>query len=300
MRRGRILKLSLTQKRALMLYVFALPFMLGFVFLFLKPFIESFVFSLSELEIGREGYSRTPVGLDNYRYILRSHPTFVRVFLGAVVRMVTDVPLILVFSLFVAILLNQRFRGRLAVRAVFFLPVILGSGIIQRMELTDYMVRVLNTGSETSGFFDQQSLQDLLRQLRLPVGALDYLIAAAERIPLIVRSSGVQILVFLAGLQSVPSALFEAAEVEGATSWERFWLVTLPILSPLIMANLVYTVIDSFTAADNALIQLIHDTAFGGAGYCTGIAMSLLYFAAVTVVLALVVAMVSRRVFYHE
>lgn len=296
-------RLRLTQKRQMMFYVFTLPFTVGFVLFFLNPFIKSVVFSLNELKMTRTGYDLLFVGLGNYRYALLTHPDFVRVFVETTLRMLLDVPLILVFSLVAAVILNQKFRGRLLVRVVFFLPVILGAGIILRYESVDYRTALMETGvgiGESTGFFDVAALQDLISRIRLPGGLTDYLIAASNKIPVIIRGSAVQTLIFLAGLQSISPSLYEAAEVEGSTGWERFWLITLPMLSPLVIVNLVYSIIDSFMAGDNQLLRLVHDTAFGGGGYGISTAMALMYFAAVSLILVVVMGIALRWVFYHD
>lgn len=294
-------RLTLDSKRKLMFYVFTSPFIIGFLLFFLYPFIQSIIFSLNRLEIVQGGYRLNYIGLDNYRYSLLIDPKFTRTLVETIVRMLADVPLILIFSFFAAMILNQRFRGRLFVRLIFFLPVILSAGIILQMEQMDYITSIMQAGfDEVPGLFSSATLRNFLLQLRLPLGALEYIMDAVDRIPEIINASGIQILVFLAGLQSVPASLYEAATVEGATAWESFWMITLPMLSPLILTNIVYTVIDSFTSSTNQLVKLIQSTAFGGAGYGVSTAMAALYFTAVAVILAIMIKIVSRWVFYHE
>lgn len=296
-------RLRLTQKRQIMFYIFTLPFSVGFVLFFLNPFIKSIVFSLNELTMSRTGYDLVFAGLGNYRYALFTHPDFVRTFTETTLRMILDVPLILVFSFVAAVILNQRFRGRLLMRVVFFLPVILGAGIILRYQSQDHMTALMEMGvgiEGNKGFFDVAALQDLVSRIRLPSSLIDYLIAASNKIPAIIRGSAIQTLIFLAGLQSISPSLYEAAEVEGSTGWERFWLITLPMLSPLIIVNAVFSIIDSFMAGDNQLLELIHNTAFAGGGYGPSAAMALMYFMAVSAILALVMGVVSRWVTYHD
>lgn len=293
-------RLSLEQQKSLLGYIFILPFIIGFLLFVLYPFAQSIIFSLSELKITQQGFELTLVGLENYRYALTVHPTFVRVFFETVFRMLMDVPLILVFSFFAALLLNQQFRGRTVARVIFFLPVIMGAGIILAMEQTDYMM-LLHAGPSTdAAAVSGDALRNLLFQMNLPERMLEYVVNAVERIPEIIRASGIQILIFLAGLQSISPALFEAADVEGATAWERFWMITFPMMTPLILTNVVYSIIDSFTAAHNELVKLIRGTAFGGAGYGVSSAMSWLYFLAILVMLGIAIRIISKNVFYHE
>lgn len=168
------------------------------------------------------------------------------------------------------------------------------------MEQADYILGQLRSSVVESGVLSGAVLRQFLYELRIPETSLDYVISAVDRIPEIVRASGVQILIFLAGLQSIPRSLYEAADVEGFTSWECFWLITLPMLSPLILTNAVYTIIDSFTTPANPLVKLVRDTAFGGGGFGLSSAMGVLYFLSIAVILLLAGAVISKYVFYEE
>jgi ABC-type sugar transport system permease subunit len=296
-------RLTLQRRESLAGYMFTLPFAIGFVLFFVRPFVQSVVFSMSELAIVPRGYELIPVGVGNYRYSLFVHLTFVRTFVDQMVRMITEVPAVITFSFFAAVMLNQKFRGRMLARVIFFLPVILNAGIVLRIEQTDYITSVMSTadGGAGGGIFSMAALSGFFMQLRLPQGLLTYIMNAADALAAIIRASGIQILIFLAGLQSIPTSLFEAAEVEGATKWESFWKITFPMLSPLLLTNVVYTIIDSFTSPSNALVELIRNTAFGGgAGYGVSTAMACLYFLAVSVVMVIAIAIISPRVYYQQ
>ncbi|HOB91877.1 MAG: sugar ABC transporter permease [Bacillota bacterium] len=294
-------RLTVTQKRDMAGYVFALPFILGFTLFFLYPFIQSLVFSFNELEVTEQGYNLNFVGWLNYNKALLVHPTFSRTAVNTILNMLLDVPLILMFSYFAACLLNQQFKGRLVARLIFFLPVILASGVIASMEQQDYMMQALQPGQlDGSGFLSGAAVRMFVSQLRLPDQMLTYITSAVDRIPIIIRASGIQILVFLAGLQSIPSSLYEASAIEGATAWEDFWKITFPLMTPHMLTNIVYSVIDSFTSPHNQLITLIRQTAFGGLGFGVSSAMSWIYFAAIAVILTIGVGIISRWVFYQE
>lgn len=293
-------RLSLTQQRSLMGILFTLPFALGFLLFFLYPFFQSIVFSVSDLRITQQGFELTFVGLKNYLHSLTVHPTFVRVFVETVGKMLAEVPLILVFSFFAALLLNQKFKGRWIARVIFFLPVIMGAGIILTMEQTDYMMILQSSPVSDPTAMSGTTLRDLLFQTRLPEQLLEYIVNAVDQIPLIIRASGIQILIFLAGLQSISPALFEAADVEGATKWESFWMITLPMMGPLILTNVVYSIIDSFVSPHNELVVLIRASAFGGAGYGVSLAMSWIYFASILLILAITTRIIAKNIFYQE
>lgn len=300
MTRRRWLRPSLEGQQAIAGYIFVLPFVIGFVFFFLYPFVQAIQFSLSDLKVTTTGYTLKYLALENYRKALFVHPTFVRNLVGVLGKMLAEVPVIIAFSFFAAVLLSQRFTGRLLARLIFFLPVILGSGIVLRIEQWDLMHSLLETGgAEGGGMFGPQ-VADVLVQFRLPESMVTYIVSAVQQIPRIIRSSGIQMVIFLAGLESIPSSLYEASEIEGASGWESFWMITFPMLTPLILTNVVFTIIDSFTAPDNALVNMIQDGAFANLGFGQSMAMTIMYFAAIAVVLAIVMKAVSKGVFYHE
>lgn len=294
--------MTLQQRRSWGGFLFVMPFIVGFALFFLYPFIQAISFSLSDLKVTADGYELNFTRLANYRRIFLEDPNFVRTLITTIAQMVTNVPLILGFSFFVALILNQEFKGRALARVIFFLPVIYSCGIIYRMESNDYISQIMMGSSQASSgvILTGAMLENFLLETKIPAGVVNYIMVAVNRIPVIIRSSGIQILVFLAGLQSVSPAIYEAAEVEGSTSWESFWLITLPLLSPLILVNTVYTIIDSFTSAENQLITMIKQTAFTGAGYGVSMAMAITYFLIVTTILLVISALISKHVFYQE
>ncbi|NLM96492.1 MAG: sugar ABC transporter permease [Halanaerobiaceae bacterium] len=281
-------------------YLFTLPFVVGFILFFLYPFVQSIIFSLNKLSLTTEGYELEFVRFDNYYYSIFTNTEFNQAFVETITEMVIDLPLILAFSFFAAILLNQKFKGRALARVIFFLPVIYSAGVVLKMEQNDFVTQLMKE-SNINFMFSGEALQVLLKQTKfLPDAMITYVLKAVDNIPVIIRSSGIQILVFLAGLQSIPVSVYEAAEVEGASGWESFWLITLPMISPLILTNIVYTVVDKLTRADNELVLLIKDTAFTGRGYGVSTAMATMYFAAIAVILGIIFKVFSRYVFYRE
>lgn len=293
-------RLTLARRRSIYGICFIFPFLLGFVALFLYPFIQAILFSLSELRLTPTGYTLTPVGLANYREALFVQPDFLPNLTESLLALVSQVPLILIFSLFAASLLNQKFRGRVLARMVFFLPVIMGAGIILAMESQDYVMDMMQAGLETQrGIFSTGSLHTFLFYLGMPPQMLGYVVMAVENIPVIIRASGIQILIFLAGLQSIPPSLYEASQVEGATGWENFWLITFPVLSPLILTNVVYSIIDFLTGRHNPMLSWIQGYIFGRS-YGVGTAMALMYFSLTVLLLGIVVGIINRYIFYQE
>lgn len=301
-------KVSLTRKgrEALAGYLFILPFLIGFIGFFLRMLIKSVSFSFSNMEVGSYGYILTKAANNGFEHYIRAFtidPDFNLNLLNAIREMCVNVPLIIIFSFFAANLLNQKFRGRSIARSIFFLPVILTSGIILGIEQSDLLVSSLSTAEmadtdEISAFINMATL--LFDYTNLPKGVIIYLSNAVTGIYDIVIASGVQILVFLAGLQSIPLSLYEASNMEGATGWENFWKITFPMISPLILVCFIYTIIDSFTNAGNEMMNMITTTIFTRVKYGYGSAMAWVYFATIALILAAVGRIISRRVFYYE
>jgi ABC-type sugar transport system permease subunit len=295
--------LSLTQKRSLLGVVFILPWLLGFLFLFATPFFQSLQFSFSELKVAPNGYALDFIGFDNFKNALLVDPNFNRILTQSVSEMAYDVPMILFFSLFSATLLNSKFRGRAIARSVFFLPVILASGAIAAaqsaglIQMTGSSEIAKELGLQQTGF-DPMMLSFILDSAGIPPWFIEYVTSAVNRILEIIRSSGVQILIFLAALQAVPGSMYEVAKMEGATAYESFWKITFPMVSPLILTNVIYTVIDSF--ADSQVTQTIYQTAFTAQNFGLSAAMAWLYTIVVSIILVVIGVLISRRVFYYN
>lgn len=299
-------KLTLRGKEAVAGYLFAIPFLIGFFGLFLPMLLKSVGFSISNMTVEKSGYVLTRAadgGLEHYIRALTIDPKFNLALLNAVKDMAVNVPLIIIFSFFAANLLNQKFRGRGIARSIFFLPVILTSGVVLGLETSDLLQTTLgpegmlsaddaNTVFNVAGF--------LLNYTNLPSGVVMYLSQAVLGIYDIVIASGVQILIFLAGLQGISPSLYEASNMEGATAWENFWKITFPMISPLILVNAVYTIIDSFTSADNELMKMIKTTIFTDVKYGYGSAMAWIYFLIIVVIIAIVGGIIGKRVFYMD
>ncbi|NIK75089.1 ABC-type sugar transport system permease subunit [Paenibacillus castaneae] len=298
----RFKKLSLEQKNRYYGLYFILPWFVGFLFLFMIPLLSSFRYSLSNLQVTNEGFSLKFIGLSNYREALLSHESYVRILTESVMNIAVNTPLIIIFSLFFAVLLNQKFRGRVLARAIFFLPVILASGIIASIENGDLMQSVVRSANDSTGgglsVMKNLELTVMLVESGVNITFVEYLTGAVSRIYEIVSHSGVQILIFLAGLQSISPSLYEAAKIEGSTGYEAFWKITFPMISPLILTNLVYTIIDSFISDDTS--RLVVDTAFKSFDFGLSAAMAWMYFAVIALVLWITTSIVSRKVFYQD
>lgn len=293
---------TLQQKKSRLGILFVTPWFLGFVFLFSIPLYKSFLYSLNTLTLGKGGFDTKYEGFSFYKQLFMSHPTFNRTLIEAISDILINVPSITIFSLFVATLINQKFRGRIFARAVFFLPVLLAAPVLSlenSSEMASIASSITGSSSEDGGFaFTSFELQRMLVEAGVGNGIISYITGSVDRIYEIISSSGVQILIFLAALQSISPSLYEAAKIEGTTGYEAFWKITFPMLSPILLTNIVYTVIDSYST--NALSQMITDTAFQTLNFSLSAAMAWVYFLIVSVILLVTMTLVSRKVFYYD
>lgn len=298
--------MSLKSKQNRAGYIFVLPFIIGLVAIFIPSMIQSFIFSINDIKITLDGYELISIGFSNFDKAFNVDANFRRILYESVTSMGTNVLVIIIFSFVIANILNQKFKGRTAARVIFFLPVILATGIVSRVEANDLILgTIYKTGNEidtgvASQLFNFAQLEMILYNSKLNPALIDTVLMSLYGLYNIVVSSGVQILIFLAGLQSVPSSLFEAAYVEGCTGWEAFWKITLPMISPLILVNAVYTVVSSFTDPNNRVMAYIDEKAFMGNQYGFASAMAWIYFLVIAVALCLVGFIISRKVYYQE
>lgn len=301
---------SLDKKKARAGWIFVLPFLLGFVLIYLPVIWQSISFSFSEINyIQGGGYITEFVGLDNYKNALFTDPDFVSTLKDGIVQLIFEIPVITFFSLFVAILLNQKMAGRAAFRAIFFIPVILTTGLISQIDAGQSLAQInsstINTGADTSSaasIVDAVDVQNLFQNMLVGSEITETVTSFVNNIFDIVNRSGVQMLIFLAGLQGISPAIYESCQMEGASAWETFWKVTFPMISPMILVNLVYTIIDSFTAQSNKVMQYIsniYNTA-GNSGQVISSAMSWMYFIIVILIVAIVGLVIGRLVFYQR
>ena len=300
-------KLSLTTKRSITGYMFILPWLVGFIWFYARSLFMSVQFSFSNLTVNPGGgYTLDFAGLENYIYAFRVHGSFKQILTTSVGNMLIDVPLITFFSLFMAILLNKNFKGRTLVRAIFFLPVILNSGaIMDAMALARNMMSggISNASAEIAAAASGNGVSidyyiQMFSALGLPVGIIEYVSGAVNRISDIINASGVQIVIFIAALQSIPGSMYEVAKIEGATAYETFWKVTFPMIMPHIITNVVYTVVDSFTQSD--VVELAYTTAFEEMNYGLSSVFSLVSTVITCLILLIVCGLIQKRTFYYN
>ncbi|MBN1777795.1 MAG: sugar ABC transporter permease [Clostridiales bacterium] len=297
----------MSRKRMITGILFISPWLVGFLYFYVRTLFMTGQFSLSEITIASTGgYRLSFAGLENFIYAFRADPHFKQVLTTSLFDMVVDVPLIIFFSLFVAILLNRKFKGRAFVRAIFFLPIILNADAITEaltMQL-QMMTGGLSPMSEevasaaSSSTVNVGYYLSLFENLAVPEFVLDYIVGAVSRISDIITASGVQIIIFIAALQSIPPSLYEVSRIEGATGYETFWKITFPMVMPHIITNVVYTVVDAF--ARSPVVDLAYDTAFTDYNYGLSSVFSLVSTLLVGLLLIIVVRAIQKRTFYYD
>ena len=301
---------SLDRRKARAGWFFVAPFLIGFILLYLPIVVESIIYSFQRIHtIQGGGFYTEWVGWANYQEALFVDPDFVSTLLKGLQSMAFDIPMIILFSLFMAVLLNQKMVGRAVFRAIFFIPVILATGLMEGIEasniLSEYMESAegIEDGSGQSSAADIVSaidIQRLFANMKVGQELVEYVTVAINNIYDIVNRSGVQLLIFLAGLQSISPAIYESCQIDGATSWETFWKITFPMISPMILVNAVYTIIDSFTTQSNQVMVFISGVYEQADGNVISAAMSWIYFLIIILITAVIAAIVSGYTFYQR
>ncbi len=288
-------------------YFFIAPSVIGLAFIFIPSLVTSIAYSFSEVVIDFNEVVSSRVGWANYYEAFFVNTDFRVLLFNGVKGMALDSVLILIFSFFVATILNQRFIGRSFARMIFFLPVILSTGLVATVQMatTNYnpFVATAAAGARfggSGGLSSLFNLSDLLYKLSVNETLSTAIVYAVNNTYNIVNASGVQIIIFLSALQSIPTSLFEASKVEGASKWEEFWKITFPIITPMIFVNFVYTVIDSFTNPLYGIMTYIQTQAFGYNRLGFGAALSWIYFLIILVMLGLVTFVMRKRMTYLE
>ena len=283
------LRLTLRQRQSINGFLFILPWMVGFLVFVARPFAHSIRLAFSKVDM-MAGFRLSFVGWDNFNEAFFIDERFVPILVTVIQRNLVDVPIILTFSLFTAFLVHQKIRGVTLFRAIFFLPVVIASGlVVQRLFQQDVgsIEAVIGLDIPT------------LVYMYLPARFADIVIDVMNRLTLILWRSGIQILLFIAGFQGISPTLYEASRIDGATDWEIFWKITLPMLSPIIIVNTIYTIVDGFTDIFNPMVNFLRTVAFSGSfrlGYAA--ALGWIYFILIFILIGTVFISSRKWVYY--
>lgn len=293
---------GLQKRKAIAGYIFIAPFIIGFLVFMVKPFFQSLYMSFCNVEVGAGTFNPVWAGLENYKRAFTIDPEFTRLLVEEISRMVVDSLAIMVFSFFVALILNQKFKGRAFVRAIFFLPVILSSGVILGLETDNSLMAQLQVAIEesTGGVSITAAVEDILRTAGVGVRAFETVFEIIDNIYDIAISSGIQIIIFLSGLQTISASMYEAADIEGCTKWESLWKITFPMISSMFLVNWIYTVIDFCMRSDNEVIDKITTVMTEQINYGFASAMTWVYFVIVIVFVGISSLIISKGVYYYD
>ena len=307
-------RISYEKKKGLYGYGFIAIWIIGVIYMFIVPIFKSAWYSMCYTELvttadqaAQRGMTSAGIytewnNFGNYEEALFKNQDYLPKLTESRGAMVPQGIVVMIFSLFIALLLNQKFRGRTFARAVFFLPVLVATGPVLAVIKGDISTNGISSGEQFSALFQTDLVDELLQflgiynlnqQLTMTIQTI------TSDIFNLLWSAGIQILIFLAALQQIPVSAKEAASMEGATGWEFFWKITFPMISPMILANLIYTVIDTFIDSENPVMSIVLAQS-RGLRYGLSAAMAWIYFLIVAVALAIIVAIVSKFVFYEN
>ena len=290
MARGKQSKLNKLMSGQNVAFLFMAPWIIGLCLFFVYPFFSSIHLSFSRVA-SLFGYKLETVGLKNFEKILFEDVEFIPALLKSIQQTLIFVPSIVILSMILAVFLNSKIKMRGLFRSIYFLPVLLGTGYV--------MAQLLGQGNAQAA---AQSAQTLSRGLEIPAGLsgilgsemTEIVKAVFDNITMILWKCGVQIVIFLSGLQSISPALYESSRVDGATEWEMYWKITMPMLAPVTVMTVVYTIISTFTDLANPVIEYMLRVGKDLRSAGPAAAMSWIYLLLVLVI-TLVVLFVSRR-----
>ena len=293
---------GLQKRKAISGYLFISPFIIGFLVFMVKPLINSLYMSFCEIDLGAGSFTMNRAGLVNYITAYTVDSDFVRLLTEEMSRMILYSIAIMVFSFFVALILNQHFKGRALVRAVFFLPVILSSGVMLDLDSNNALMQSIQASVETtaSNISIAGTLEGILRTAGVGVRAFEFVFEIIDSIYDVAIASGIQIIIFLSVLQTISASMYEAADIEGCTKWESLWKITFPMISSMFLVNWIYTIIDFCMRTDNAVIEKIQKIMTQSLDYGLASAMSWTYFIVVMIFTAVTSFLISKGVYYYD
>lgn len=300
-------RIGLVERKNMVGYLFVLPFIIGLVTIFIPAIINSLRYAFSNVNILFDNVQLTFTGWSNFNQALFYDTTFRVDMLAVVQGMIGDLITIIFFSFFIAIVLNQKFVGRGVARTVFFLPVLLATGIIAAADVTTKFsnggiatVSAISTAFNNGAMAKLLDLKKMLLSINISPGLTSFIVGTTNNTYNIVNSSGVQIIIFLSALQGISPSLFESAKVEGATKWEEFWKITFPMLTPMILVNVIYTIVDSFANPKYSVLTYISNMAFESNKFGLSAAFSWIYFLVILAIIGIIWGLIAKRIQYLD
>lgn len=293
---------GLQKRKAISGYLFIMPFIIGFLVFMVKPFFQSLYMSFCNVKVGSSGFELIYGGIVNYLRAFTVDIEYNKLLTTEITRMSYNSVAIMVFSFFAAMILNQEFKGRAFVRAIFFLPVILSSGVVLGIEYNNTLLAGMQDEIQRSagGTSITSAIQNILTINGIGSSLFELVFKIVDGVYDVAIASGIQIIIFLSGLQTISSNMYEAAAIEGCTRWESLWKITFPMISPLFLVNWIYTIIDFCMRSDNKVMEKISKTMIVDLNYGFASSMAWVYFGIVIVIIAISSLIISKGVYYYE
>jgi len=272
---------------------FISPWIVGLVLFFILPIAQSIFYSFCNLSMGDGGILSSFIGFTNYNEILNVDPNYLVILKDSLVEILYSLPVIFIISLILAMLLNQQFPGRTFFRALYFLPVVIASGVVISILFEVNTSDVTNVGMDEAISANMIDFSEIIKKLELPTQISKYLTSTLSNMFELVWNSGIQIILFISGMQSIPDMLYEVAKVEGCTKWEEFWFITLPMLSKVSLLVIVFTIVEQLVSQQNGMMAYINQK-LASFQYGVGSAMAWFYFIVVGAVLGIAMLLLDR------
>ncbi len=282
--------------------MFILPWCIGMAFFFIIPLIQSLIYSFSTVIVDPGEMSTQWVGLDNYKTILNEDPTYTDNLISAVTSFFRSLPIVVIVSLILAMVLNQKFKGRTFFRAIYFLPVIIATGVVMQLLTKNLngVDAIITLSADTTNTYTSSGggggmdFTTILNSLRFPEDITKTMSSLITSIFNTLWSCGIPIILFISGLQTIPEQLYEASKVEGATKWEEFWYITLPMLAQTLLLVIVFSMIDLLTSNTNPVLNQAYQYMNDSAVYDISGAMLWLFFAIVAGTVGIVIFLYTK------
>lgn len=289
--------LSYEKKKSIVGYFFLIPWGIGTVAFLLVPLFQSILYSVGNLKIGAE-YGVEIVGFEHYVKAFTEDSQFLPLLTSSLPPLLYQVPIIVLLSLFLALLLNRKFFGRTVIRGIFFMPIIIANGMVISILNGDAFSANVMAGSSASHMFSSEMLGVLMNGIPGAGELVDFVTGFVDSIFSLLWKSGIQTLLFMTALQSIPVSMYEAAKMEGGTGWELFWKITFPMVSPTILLNVIYTIIDTFGDPANGVVKYANSFAIQG-DFNYSSALIWVYTAIMLVFVGVTYTAINRYVYYE-
>lgn len=295
-------KRGIESKKSWYGFFFILPWIIGMILFFIVPLFQSLYYSFGYVSVEPGGMVVDWSGLENYKYLLQEDPDYLNNLTASIGSFMGSLPIIVIVSLALALVLNGKFKGRTIFRGIFFIPVIVATGVVMSLLTKSYggsnvIIQLSTDATENAytatGTGGGMDFTTLLNGLNLPEDITAQMASLITNIFNTIWTCGIPVVLFLAGLQQIPPQLYEASKVEGATAWEEFWKITLPMISQTLLLVIIFTLIELLTQTENKVMSTAYNLMTSNADYSISSAMLWMFFAIIAVIMGLIILLYS-------